>query len=603
MPFYTRWNFRSIQAKLFVIYSLLIVSFFSFVSVVFYLYTVKQINEKSSETIFQTANNISVRLASKFEEMDNTSMKIIFSDAIKSLLFEDIDPQNESARFRIERNMNKEIYSIMGPLQSDWQINLIRPDGRFQGTGEYSFSAFFPKERVQALQWFREAAALDGSPSISAPRTDDWVGGDRKIVSLTRKFRLSLSSSQYAVVEIQWETRQLEELVARLNTQLSDSPNNSRSVFVFDGKGFPVYSSNRDSGRAAAYWTAIRSRGAPSGSLFVPGDRGRDMVAFAQSNESGWTVAVSQSEDLLLAPVKAFRNALLLGVLGLLLLTLLVSYLVARGLTLPIKKMHKSIRSLSLETLLPASQQKTGGQFNELDVLHTSFQNMCARLESSLQETLQLRTKEMQARMVALQSQMNPHFLYNTLTNISVMAEDRGHDEIVRTCKHLSVMLRYILGKTASDTTIEQEMEYTLHYLELMQVRYAGRMEFEIDWDPSMKRIPVPMLVVQPIVENIFKHGNHVPPPWKISIRGAVDGKQWTLRICDNGTGFPPEILSRFGSFGQAASLSPVPEREKGLGLENIQARLRLAYGAQAVFELSNSPQGGACVTIGGSAA
>ena len=137
--------------------------------------------------------------------------------------------------------------------------------------------------------------------------------------------------------------------------------------------------------------------------------------------------------------------------------TLMVSYLIAQKVTVPIRRLYMSIKNLNLDTLGEHQDETLHSSLNELEVLNHSFLEMKDRLEQSLEETISSKSHEIQAKMLALQSQMNPHFLYNTLTTISIMAENGGNTDITEVCDSLSSMLRYISGDEPGLVTIQEE--------------------------------------------------------------------------------------------------------------------------------------------------
>ncbi|MEK0314644.1 cache domain-containing sensor histidine kinase [Cohnella sp. 56] len=601
--FRERFQFQTIRTKLFLAYSSLIVGIVAVLSLAYYVYTSKILTERASESLFQSAAYTTDRLDAEFSFMDSTAVKMIFSKKTKELFFADLNPDDQDAIFQNERQLNDIVYSIMGPSASGWQINLFDSSGRFYGTGNYTKSVFYPSEKMKGLAWVDETIALAGGKHFSVPHADDWSKDGGIVVSLSRLFMLDLGSRQQGIVEIQMKYDKLAGLVSSFMADSSGNRSPGMRIYIMNERGELIYPySSAGSATAQAYWNAAGKLRTPTGTLACrdPAAGGTDICGYARSETTGWTVIASQSKAMLLQPVITFRNTMLVGVFGLLLLTLLVSFFVAKGLTNPIKAIHSSIRALSIENLLPTSERETNKRLNELQLLDISFRRMCVRLKDSIEEALESRSKEMQARMLALQAQINPHFLYNTITNISVMAEERGQDDIVKICKNLSRMFRYILSGSGEQATLGDELVYAENYLSLMQIRYASLLSYAIEVDEELSGIPVPKLIVQPIIENCIKHGIHVRPPWSIRIKGYRSGRRWVLEIVDNGTGFEPEVLAQLGGDPSRSVGDRSSGDGFGMGLANIAERLRLLYGGEAVFELSNPPGGGACVTIGG---
>ena len=180
--------------------------------------------------------------------------------------------------------------------------------------------------------------------------------------------------------------------------------------------------------------------------------------------------------------------------------------------------------------------------------------------------------------MLALQSRMSPHFLYNTIANISIMAEDGQSGNVVNSCALLTSMLRYITVPNSAQSTLKGELDYTRQYLELMQLRFMGKIRFDIHLPQEMEALPCRKLLIQPLAENAVKHSYNRDPPWEVLIRGRITDR----RIASK------EFLLR------------APELNLGgMGLANIAARLILEYGPGAHIEVENRPDEGALVKIG----
>jgi two-component system, sensor histidine kinase YesM len=285
-----------------------------------------------------------------------------------------------------------------------------------------------------------------------------------------------------------------------------------------------------------------------------------------------------------------------------LLLTLTVTYFMARQLTVPIKKIHSQIKKFDLNYIPSKKQQILNSNIDELEELNDAFQNMHLKLKQSVMDMLEIQKRELQSKLFALQSQMNPHFLHNTLANICMMAEENMNEEIVKMCKNISHMLRYISTDKSSSVELKRELEYTVQYLECMKTRYNGSLVYKIDIPEEMLEIQIPKLVIQPFVENSIKYGIHVEPPWVIDISGYRRDKQWIVNIKDNGPGFAEEkILEIRQRLENVKSTQPLSGMElDGMGIINIYARLKILYREMAVFEINNLSEGGAFITIGG---
>jgi two-component system, LytTR family, sensor kinase len=189
-----------------------------------------------------------------------------------------------------------------------------------------------------------------------------------------------------------------------------------------------------------------------------------------------------------------------------------------------------------------------------------------------------------QARLQALQSQLNPHFLFNTLHTISALMH-KDVDAADRMIMKLSELLRLALDNTDThEVPLRQELDFLGRYLEIEQTRFRQRLNVEMQIDPATLTARVPNLVLQPLVENAIRHGiERHARPGKLVVRSTRDNGTLTLEVQDNGAGLPNGKLSR-----------------EGIGLSNTRTRLQQLYGPAQKFELQNVDSGGflARVTI-----
>lgn len=190
----------------------------------------------------------------------------------------------------------------------------------------------------------------------------------------------------------------------------------------------------------------------------------------------------------------------------------------------------------------------------------------------------QLQAQLADARLAALRNQLDPHFLFNTLHAISALVE-RDPRGVRRMIARLSELLRTTLeGAKEQEVPLSQELAFLDRYLEIMQIRFQGRLEIVRHVDDDLLDALVPNLILQPLVENAIKHGiEKLDGVGRIEIRAQRDGERLVLSVRDNG----PQLLSSF-----------TPPRE-GVGLRNTRARLAQLYGTNHSFTLRNAEGGG----------
>ena len=207
-----------------------------------------------------------------------------------------------------------------------------------------------------------------------------------------------------------------------------------------------------------------------------------------------------------------------------------------------------------------------------------------ARLQS---ETAQLQTQLAEARLTALNAQLNPHFLFNTLNAVSSLVE-RDPRGVRRMIARLSELLRYTLnGGNEHEVLLAQEIAFLERYLEIMQIRFQGRLEIDVQLGDEAREALVPSLILQPLVENAVKHGvDKTSGTGKIRIHARREVDRLVMTVSDNGPG--PSKVETVGK----------GEWEGGVGLDNIRQRLEQLYGSAQSLTLSESPTGGTVAEI-----
>ncbi|HEX2202398.1 MAG TPA: histidine kinase [Longimicrobium sp.] len=197
----------------------------------------------------------------------------------------------------------------------------------------------------------------------------------------------------------------------------------------------------------------------------------------------------------------------------------------------------------------------------------------------------QLQARLAEAQLQALKTQIQPHFLFNTLNSISVLALRGDTQCAVRMLSRLSDLLRFTLESSGTqEISLREELDVLQRYLDIERVRFPDRLTVEVEADPSVLEAAVPTLILQPLVENAVRHGiAQTLGAGRLEVRASREGARLRLEVRDTGPGLPPG--------GRAAV-------KEGIGLSNVHARLAKLYGTDASFELADAPGGGALAVV-----
>ncbi|GGG00163.1 sensor histidine kinase [Paenibacillus abyssi] len=284
------------------------------------------------------------------------------------------------------------------------------------------------------------------------------------------------------------------------------------------------------------------------------------------------------------------EKSIIFGVVLLLLLIILSSiyYLTASVLTKRVVNLAKHMRRVD-ENQLSVYRGEKGN--DEISFLTESYNSLIKRIDELMNKVHRAEIMKRKAEYKALEAQVNPHFLYNTLESIRMLAEMNDDQEVVESTFTLSKLLRYSLSSGSSETTLEQEVENIRDYLSIHKIRMMDRLQYEIQIEATIKNIHCPRFILQPLVENSIKHGlsKSRKPGW---IRVAIheNDDQIELSISDNGKGMTRERLEKVRSvLNNELDRSLLQTDSSGLGVSNVSERIKNYFGNDSRIEVTSN--------------
>ena len=302
----------------------------------------------------------------------------------------------------------------------------------------------------------------------------------------------------------------------------------------------------------------------------------------------------------------ALERGLLIALPALVLITLL-----SLSLTRSIRRLTQKVRKTSSKGLLlsdPAALEAlnhtvTSPRDKEIYALEIAYIQLMAKLRENAVNELALREGALQAQLSALQTQINPHFIYNTLNIISAKSMESGNLEIIEICSQFASMLRYSTDTRSRTATLEEEIENVRDYLMLAKARYEDNLEYVIDVPRSLYGIVedffLPALTLQPLVENALNHGfDGKNILRKLSIIGTLTQKELILTIRDNGNGFSADMLHSLRQRIDEIEHGLVSIEKSGGHIGLVNTCLRLYYYSKGTMHMSIHNDGGAIITL-----
>lgn len=230
----------------------------------------------------------------------------------------------------------------------------------------------------------------------------------------------------------------------------------------------------------------------------------------------------------------------------------------------------------------------------ELKELSIGINEMLDSINQFVEDIYKLEIKQQDAHMRALQAQINPHFLYNTLEYIRMYAISEGSEELADVVYAFSALLRNNTNQEKT-ITLKEELDFCEKYVYLYQMRYPNRVAYHFMIDPDLEKIEVPKFVIQPLAENYFKHGiDFTRFDNALSVKVLQEGKRVRIIIKDNGKGMTEKRLKQV----EEKLSHPKVELHGSIGLQNVNERLRASFGSSYYMSLENNETGGLTVSI-----
>jgi two-component system sensor histidine kinase YesM len=588
---------RTIRFVLFQTYSLIIIVILSLVVVPFYIWSSDLLKKKAVESLDNLSQSMQDKLDLEIRRIDSVSLNILYSNLVKDKFLKFTGGSGDTI------NNNKDLADILvaanGPALPVNQIYLYDLGGNMFGSGIDNRRT---KVNLPNKLWYEEVLVNTKGKYITIPEKDDELSlflssKDAYSISLVRLF-FDANNTPEGIVEVKQDA---DKLFTNINDYMKH--NYGQKVIVYTDNGDIIYPIDPKAKELISYFTLLQTNSHSAiSNIRNPITNEKEIYSIAHSEYTGWNIALLVSEQQLLGPLNDFTKKIAMVSFAILLLAISLSYLAAKRITKPIARMHATMKSTNLVGITTHTHVELNSGLNELDRLQFAFNKMSERLKESMDQLLMSQLQELQAKMLALQSQMNPHFLYNTLTTISIMAEENMNEQIVIMIENLSMMLRYISADNSSLVPLETELAYTEKYLECIKIRHKQNVLYTFEMAANMKDIPVPRLIIQPLVENSLKYSSKLLPPWTIKVRGYQENDHWFVEVTDNGPGFDQSAITEFTNrIQEIEQTGIIPGLQlNGMGLLNIYLRLKISYQTDMCMQTINLPDGGAKVIVGG---
>ena len=307
-------------------------------------------------------------------------------------------------------------------------------------------------------------------------------------------------------------------------------------------------------------------------------------VIVTYDTRRNWIIADVKTYDSMTRQMSAQRDKLLLVNSLFMLVFIVMAALIARGISRPLQRLARLMLGEDAAQNMPQMR-------DEVVVLENSFHIMREKNRFLMKENIDTERKKRDAELKALQAQISPHFLFNTLTAIRWAAINKHNKKAANMVLALSNLLRMTIVKNDEFITLEEEFENLRHYAALLQMRYAMTFDLSFSADGSLLTYQIPKLLLQPLVENAIIHGfEGIPEGGCIEIIATNEDGDTHIKICDNGRGMPEDA--------ELYTQSTKDLKFSGIGISNVEERIKLYFGEQYGLQFAPGAEGGTVVTV-----
>lgn len=560
------WNilgkFRSIQNTIFVLTASLVLFAVITVTVISLNFTRSSIFENTVTYNRQLTGQVNADIDSYISYMENISSMLAENLDVKKYLFGEGEEADEAGV-----QLLSQFSTVLSSREDIYNLGILQKNGKaLLNEGKSRLNTYVDMEKQE---WYRRAVENRDSFYLSSAHVQHMIQGERPWVITLSRYIPDPMNKEGGVLFVDLNYSAIRKLCD------DSSVGKKGYIFILDEDGNIVYHPQQQQlynelqteyiDEVMNCQTDVLNMG--------DGDSAR-LYTISRSDTTGWTVvSCSYISELLKKSGEAQIIYMLMAVV-LVAIALLISSFMAKSITQPILKLQSSMALIQKGDFRAGNVEVESR--NEIGSLTETFNVMTLRIQELMEQNINEQKAKRKSEMKALQSQINPHFLYNTLDSIIWMAESGKNEEVVLMTASLARLLRQNISNEEEEISIFEEVEYCRNYLTIQKMRYKDKLEFRIDVAPEITSCQIIKLVLQPLIENAIYHGlKYKESKGLLELIGYAAGEDIIFEIRDNGVGMDEETLNHI------FERHTVNYRSNGVGVYNVERRIKLTYGQE----------------------
>ncbi|MCI6790962.1 MAG: sensor histidine kinase [Lachnobacterium sp.] len=536
-----------------------------FCSGIFYLILENQMQQSIADKEISNRTAISNNLDSTMKSINSISRLTMLRSTVRTFLLAE---SNSTPR---TRNALQEIHDILNTFNLSCNVVILRMDGQYLNTGPGI--TYVNTDKIFETEWLDEVMAQKGNYVIKAGTRDAFRSNIGEMVSFVRVINDINTQKPIGILAINLPSRFFEQVYEGLSGETSH-------FALYDTSGRLICKDNESTFSSLNPENLLQNTREETDKLFY-----KSIFTCDTLGDSHFILASRLEVRILDGLPAKLLVALIIGAFILLAFMWLINTYIAKNVIYPIQRLVDSMAEVQNGWLHRVSMNVND---DEIGLLKNSYNAMLIEINQLIEELLQKEKTLRMAELDALQEQMKPHFLYNTLDMIRYMALENRTDEVYNMLETLGNFYRRFLSKGSTDLSLEEEIEIVKSYLTLQRTRFEDIFTDEYEIEEGLSSIRVPRLILQPLVENSIYHG--IRPKGEHGVIRVTVKRQEDflfLSIYDNGIGMSAHQRELLFSGKDSRSF----------GFQGTIERIRYYYKTEDVFEI-HSTEGEYCEII-----
>ena len=556
---------------------------------------IKNFEQENTRNSIEAFHQVEERIYSLLQSAQNSAFTVLNNSQVLDYMAQDFDNQYDElmARYEFVREVSQ---SIKSPSNIS-TIIFISESGKMAGTSK-SMRYLWPNTTSPIFDMLKSQPFRNSTEWLGLIKTEDLLPPDRQIVDAEDAYKICGAIKQaysftgktgydyiYTIFEV--DPSSLLNCFSSLEYEGS-------KVCLLDQNG-TVLAGSYPVGSVPEFYGEI-DHGGSNNFIFTDANRQSFQIIYYQMNHVGWTLVKSIPKEIYTAKIVAMWTvSISFGIVILLLLLVLYSLWVKK-FCIPIAQLTSTIGEIK-EGSLDSRVKLEDHYSNEFYLVCEQFNEMLDNMNNLLLQKELNERERADLEIRTLQSQISPHFIYNTLTSIRYMACILRATKVEEALITFANIIRPIFGTWQADWSLKEELEFINNYISLIRMRFENRIDIEIITDESANICLIPRFTLQTLLENSCEHGFEGDNPLHIILKSEIrDGFLYIL-VKDNGIGIDPKKLTRIN---ENIKNNVDPGRIEGgsIGLANLDRRLKLFSGLDCGLSIVSTPHVGTEITL-----